>query len=78
MSKSKRWIITTDVDRPIREITKELVAAGFKVGEVHEHIGSVAGTADDDAIPKLKKVRGVVDVSPDSPIEIGPPDAEIS
>lgn len=78
MGKNKRWILTTDSERPIREITKELTAAGFKVGQVHEHIGSVVVAADDDAVPKLKKVRGVVDVSPDSPIDIGPPDEEIS
>ncbi len=78
MGKSKSWILTTDGDRPLREITKDVVAAGFEVGEVHEHIGSVVVAGDEKGVPKLKKVRGVVDVSPDTPIDIGPPDAEIS
>jgi hypothetical protein len=71
----KGWIVTTSADRPIHEITKDLKAAGFAVGQVLEEIGSITGAAGADALEKLRSIRGVVDVSPDTPVDIGPPDS---
>ncbi|MES1167359.1 MAG: hypothetical protein ABUL68_05090, partial [Pseudomonadota bacterium] len=73
MADSKGWIVTTSSDRPIAEITKDLKAAGFSVGHVLEEIGSITGQAADDTATKLRSIAGVVDVSPDAPVDIGPP-----
>ena len=73
MGKGKGWIVATSGDRPIREIAKDLADAGLAVGQVLEEIGSITGSADAKVVAKLRKVRGVVDVSPDTPIDIGPP-----
>jgi predicted CoA-binding protein len=70
---TRSWIVTTSPDRPIQEIAKDLSAAGFSVGMVNDEIQSITGNAAEDTAGKLKSVKGVVDVSPDEPIDIGPP-----
>jgi len=73
MPDAKNWIITTSEDRPLSEITSDLKKAGFVVGEVMDAIGSITGTADDQAVTQVRSIPGVVDVAPDAPIDIGPP-----
>ena len=68
-------IITISGDRPIQDVAKDLAAAGLKGGQTLEEIGSITGSADDYAVPKLRKVRGVADVSPDLSVDVGPPDS---
>jgi hypothetical protein len=75
MAVTKSWVVTTSADRPISDITRELKEAGFDVGQVLEEIGSITGDAAEETITKLRSIRGVVDVSPDLPIDIGPPDS---
>ena len=73
MSKREKWIVTTDPARPIREISRDLAARGFKVDQVLDEIGSITGTAAAGKGHALKDIEGVVDVAPDSGIDIGPP-----
>jgi hypothetical protein len=75
MPQSKSWIVTTSSSRPIAEIADELKGLGFSIGQVLEEVGSITGQAGDDAITRAKSIAGVVDVSPDAPIDIGPPDS---
>jgi hypothetical protein len=75
MPQNKSWIITTSADRPIKDIAKDLEDAGFEVGNVNDVIQSISGVAGDETLEKVRKVSGVVDVSPDQPIDIGPPDS---
>jgi hypothetical protein len=73
MPQKKSWIVTTSSDRPIADIAKDLRAAGFSVGNVNEEIQSITGSAGEKTVEKLRRIAGVVDVSPDEPISIGPP-----
>jgi predicted transcriptional regulator len=75
MAEHKGWIVMTSSERPIREIASDLTKAGFSVVHVLEEIGSITGAAADDVITKLRSIRGVVDISPDRSISIGPPDS---
>jgi hypothetical protein len=75
MSEQRGWIVTTSSERGIRDIASDLEKAGFSVARVLEEIGSITGAAADEAITKLRSIPGVVDVSPDRPIDIGPPDS---
>ncbi|HEX8263909.1 MAG TPA: hypothetical protein VF596_00690 [Pyrinomonadaceae bacterium] len=77
MSESKRLVVTTSEDRSISDIEKELTDNGFVVDEVFDAAGSITGkVTDDDAIDRLREIRGVTDVSPEPPpIDIGPPGA---
>ena len=75
MPEYKGWIVTTSADRPIGDIRRDLEAAGFSVTNMFEEIGSISGAASEETVSKLRTIKGVVDVSPDLPIDIGPPDA---
>ena len=78
MSESKGWVVTTSADRPINDIANDLKQAGFTVGSVLEEIGSITGAAAAETVNKLRSIPGVVDVSPDAPIDIGPPDSPVT
>ena len=73
MAQSQQWIITTSQDRPVAEIAKELSSAGFAVEQVLDEIGSITGRASKAVAAKLRAIKGVVDVSPSTGIDIGPP-----
>ena len=73
MPKGKGWIVTLSGNRPIGDVARDLARAGFKVDRVNEQISSISGTGDSRLKSKLKGIKGVVDVTPDTPIDIGPP-----
>lgn len=75
MPKHKTWIITTSGQRSTKDVAKDLRAKGFTVDQVLDEIGTITGAGDDAVVAKVRKVDGVSDVSPDHPIDIGPPDA---
>ncbi|WP_447043876.1 hypothetical protein [Vreelandella sp. H-I2] len=70
------WVITISGDQSINDIATRLSAEGLTIRDVLEEIGCITGSADDDTAERLKKVNGVVDISPDWQIDIGPPGAE--
>jgi hypothetical protein len=72
-SDHKSWVITTDRQRPMHEIAAELAAAELADGQVLDELGIVVGRATEAAAAKLRAVPGVVDVSPDEPVDVGPP-----
>jgi hypothetical protein len=74
----QRVVITLSGDRPIHEVAADLRAAGLEVDHVLEAIGSVTGSSDLKNVKRLRRIRGVSDVSPDHPVDIGPPGAPIS
>lgn len=76
MAKGKKWIVTTSGDRSINEVEDELKKQGFKVDEVFGEIGSIIGEGDEDVIKKARDISGITDVSPDEPIDIGPPGSD--
>jgi hypothetical protein len=75
MAEKKTWIVTTSPDRPLDEILKDLADAGFVVGQSLAEIGCITGSASPKTAAKLRKVRGVIDVSPDTAVDVGPPDS---
>jgi len=77
MAEGKKWIVTTSPEK-VSDVKKRLAEAGFSVDQVLHEIGSITGTASDDVIKKVRSVDGVADVSPDHPIDIGPPDSPVT
>ena len=77
-NEAKQYIVTVSGDRPIHQVANDLKAAGFNVDQVLEFTGTVTGSADPSLSERLQKVPGVADVSPDYPVDIGPPGAPIS
>jgi len=75
MAEQKGWIVTISPDRAIEDIASDLRSAGFSVSRVLEAVGCITGTAAEETVPRLRAIPGVVHVSPDRPIAIGPPDS---
>jgi hypothetical protein len=73
MTQPKRWVVTTSPDHEFGEVARELASRGFTIEQQMDAIGVVVGSAHDDVAEGLKGVKGVTDVSPDAPIDIGPP-----
>jgi hypothetical protein len=73
--KGNAWIVTTSADRSIKDVAKDLRSAGFTIDKTLDAVGSIIGKGDEKVIKKLRSIRGVADVSPDKPINIGPPDS---
>jgi hypothetical protein len=78
MAENKKWIVTTSGKRPIDEVVRDLKSAGFSVDQVLTEIGCVTGSADNDAVQKIRSIPGIQDISPESGIDIGPPDSDIT
>jgi hypothetical protein len=75
MAEQDRWIVTLSSDRPLADLRSDLAEAGFAVDQELEEIGVVTGRCDEAAAGKVRRLRGVTDVSKDMPIDIGPPDS---
>jgi hypothetical protein len=73
MTADKVWLITTTGDRPIGDVAEDLTRAGLVGARILKDIGCITGSAPEKQAAKLRQVRGVGDVSPDQPIDIGPP-----
>jgi hypothetical protein len=76
--KYQRLVITISKERPIHEVAHDLRKAGLQVDQVLENIGSVTGSAETGTVERLRSIPGVADVSPDHPVNIGPPGAPVS
>ncbi len=76
--RSRLWIVITDRTRPIRDVIRELAHAGFEVGHVLETMGGITGSAEDQAVEQIRKVRGVVNIWPDTCLEVDPPTSALS
>ena len=70
-------IVTLSGERKVRDVAHDLRAAGLDVDQVLEETGIVTGTADSGTQDRLRKIQGVSDVSPDYPVDIGPPDSDV-
>jgi hypothetical protein len=77
-AESESLVITVSGDRPIKDVARDLRAAGFKVGQVLETVGVVTGSAHAGSADRLRRVKGVTDVSADHPVSIGPPGSPVS
>lgn len=75
--KKKKWLISTNEERPIKEIAADLEKLGLSDYQTLEEIGCITGDAEEDDVEKLRSVPGVVDVSPDFEVTSGPPDSDL-
>lgn len=71
-------VITVSGDRGINEVSDDLKAAGVEVEQILETIGVVTGTAHARNVARLRRIRGVTDVSPGHDVDIGPPGSPVS
>ena len=76
MAESKRWVVTTSGDRPLKDAVRDIEAVRFEIDRVLEEIGIITGSATDSVAESVRAIRGVTDVSPDEIVDVGPPDAD--
>jgi hypothetical protein len=72
----KEWVVTTSGDRSLEDVAEDLKTSGFNVGEILHEIGLITGEGEDDVAEKLRKVKGVTDVSANVGADVGPPDSK--
>lgn len=72
------WIVTIGVGHSIDRVAAELTKLGLVVGQVLAAAGVVVAHGTSLQANQARAVQGVGDVSKDQPVDIGPPDAEIS
>jgi hypothetical protein len=75
MPDDKRWIVTTSSRRPLADIAKELMDAGFSIDSM-ERLGRITGQATEEALARLQQISGVVDVTL-QPEDAAPSDSEM-
>lgn len=71
----RRWVVTCSGERDLAQVAEDLRARGLRHGQALGEIGIIVGEAPDEVADSLRSVPGVSDVSPDRPIDTGPPDA---
>ena len=76
MKKKENWIVTASPDMPLDDFAKQLTKAGFTVRDVLKEVGSITGSAEKATLAKIRNIRGIADVSPDMPIDVGPPESD--
>jgi len=74
MADPKRWVVTTSPEHDFGGVARELASRGLTIEQQMDAIGVVVGSGDDSVAESLRGVKGVTDVSPDTPVDIGPPD----
>ena len=70
-------IVTIGDDRPFAEVAADLAQAGLTIEQSLDSIGSVIGTVSHAALPRLRCIPGVLDVSEDQPIQLPPQDGSM-
>ena len=72
------WVVTISSDRPVSQIQQDLAAAGCSVKNILAEIGVIIADCDSNAVQAVRQISGVVDVSPDQTINLGPPDSPVT
>jgi hypothetical protein len=72
------WIVTLDPHQTSDAVVSQLGQLGLIVGQIMTAAGVIVVHGTFKQANQARNVPGVVDVSMDQPIDIGPPDAEIS
>ena len=75
---TSRWVVTTSGDRNLAEIAEDLTTRGFTTDQTLDEIGVIVGSAPNDLLDNLRSVPGVADISPETQIDIGPPDSPVT
>lgn len=76
MAEKRKWIVTSSGARPLEHLKTDLLQLGFQVENTMDEIGVIAGTAEAAVAGKVRRVKGVADVSPDQDVDIGPPGSD--
>lgn len=74
----KEWVVTLEADADVVQVSVALAQAGLHVEHVLNEIGVITGHGGAELGAALRKVKDVIDVAEQMPIDVGPPDSPIS
>ena len=75
MAESSNWVVTLAGGHDSGTVAAALHAEGFEVVQSLDAIGVLTGRSSSEVAEKARAIPGVADVSPETPIDIGPPDS---
>ncbi|WP_447528693.1 hypothetical protein [Vreelandella sp. TE19] len=76
MQKVEFWIVTLSSEYSMSDMATHLQEQGLQIKEQLDAIGCITGEADSAAAERIRCLEGVIDIAPDTPLNIGPPDAD--
>lgn len=71
----KTWMIVTSGERPLAEVSRDLAKAGLTNIALLEAIGCITGDTKGEGAARLRRVKGVSDVSESPGIQLPPGEA---
>ncbi|XZE43946.1 hypothetical protein SH467x_003528 [Pirellulaceae bacterium SH467] len=77
MTNHQPWLVSVDHQVDVASVARALSQRGFQVKEVLAEISCITGVASEKDIPSLRRTTGVLDISPDFPIEISPREEDL-
>ena len=77
-AKKQSLVVTASGDRSIHDVARELSKAGFEVEQILDSINVITGKGPSGSKDKFRSLPGIADVSEDQPVDIGPPDSDVS
>lgn len=72
------WTVVVAPEMDADSIAISLRSAGLTVQEILSAIGVIIVRGSEPLAQEARKIRGVIEVSKEASIDIGPPDSEIS
>ncbi|MES3033767.1 MAG: ketohydroxyglutarate aldolase [Gemmatimonadota bacterium] len=75
MTEHGSWVVTTSGTHTVSDVARALTEHGFDVEQVLDAVGVITGRCAASRVPALRRLAGVSDVSPDFPVDIGPPES---
>jgi hypothetical protein len=77
MEDHQNWLVTVDPQVDIARVSRVLSQSGFQVKQILSEVSCITGSAPGGKIPLFRKITGVVNISADFPVDLGPGDGDI-
>lgn len=78
MATTKKWVVTLSNEKSVDDMSRELAKTGFTIDQVLDQIGCITGSGSDEVAQTIRKIPGVVDVSPETTIQLPPSDESVT
>lgn len=75
MTDIKSWVVTLAEGDDAAAVASSLETAGFRIDQRLGEIGIIIGRATAEVAEHARTLPGIVDVAPETAVDIGPPDA---
>lgn len=75
MPEAPTWIVTVSGERALGEVVADLAQGGFETLSVLAEIGVITGRCAAARVPALRSLPGVIAMTLDAGVAIGPPGA---